>query len=444
MVTTRFAPSPTGYLHVGNARTALVCWLYAKSQGGTFILRVDDTDLERSKKEYDEAIQEDLKWLGLEWDALYRQTDRIEKYEAAKRQLIESGRLYPCYESQEELEVKRKTQLNRGLPPIYDRAALKLTDADKQAFEDKNIAPHWRFKLEDKPIHWQDLVRGDTHFEGKHLSDPVLIRACGTPTYMLPSAVDDIDMQVTHVVRGEDHVSNTAIQVQLFEALGAQPPSFAHLALIKSKEAEISKRTGGFDIASLREQGIEPMAINSLFSRIGTSDPIEAIDSLDVLTEQFDISKFGRAPAHYDQEELERLNAKLLHAMPYSAAKSKLEGLGLKEMDEAFWNSIRGNINHIGEAKDWWDICKKPLEPVVEDAEFNAQASKLLPDGDWDEESWGVWVNAIKETTGRKGKNLFMPLRKALTASETGPELKQLFPLIGREKVLERLKGNAA
>lgn len=441
---TRFAPSPTGLLHVGNLRTALVCWLYAKGQSGEFVLRLDDTDLERSKDEYAEAIQEDLKWLGLDWDALYKQSDRLDKYEAAKQQLIEMGRLYPCYESQEELGVKRKMLLSRGLPPIYDRAALNLTEEEKAKFEEEGRKPHWRFKLEDQTIAWEDEVRGSVAFEGKNLTDPILIRECGTPTYMLPSTVDDIEMEITHVVRGEDHVSNTAIQIQLFEALGGNVPTFAHLALIKSKDEEISKRKGGFDIQSLREQGIEAMAINSLFGRIGTSDAIEAVPTIDELAQHFDIHHFGRAAAIYDQEELERINAKLLHQLPLASVSERLQELGLDNIDESFWTSVHGNISRLNELTDWWKICKETLEPEIDDLEFTTTAADLLPEGEWTQETWSVWINEVKSKTGRKGKELFMPIRKALTAAESGPELKDLLPLIGREKAIARLHGKAA
>lgn len=438
---TRFAPSPTGLLHVGNVRTALVNWLYTHSKGGKFLLRIDDTDKERSRAEYVDAIKEDLSWLGLTWDSYFHQSERLHRYEAAKQTLLDKGRLYPCYETPEELEVKRKMQLGRGLPPIYDRAALTLTEAQKAEYEQQGKQPHWRFLLDKEPIAWVDEIRGETNFDPSKLSDPILIRADGSYLYMLPSVVDDIDEGVSHIIRGEDHVTNTAIQVQIFKALGATPPSFAHLPLVTSKEAGISKRTGGFDIQSLRAEGFEPMTINSFLCKLGTSQPIEAKASLRELADVFAISEFGRAPTHYDIADLERLNAKLLHSLSFKQVQEQLSALGLHDVDEAFWEAVKPNITKLKEVKEWWRICKTPLKPEIEDKAFTVQASTWLPEGEWDETTWEHWVSIVKEHTGRKGKALFMPIRKALTAMEHGPELKQLLPLIGREKALKRLQG---
>lgn len=441
---TRFAPSPTGLLHVGNVRTALVNWLYTKSKGGEFLLRIDDTDKERSRTEYVDALKEDLSWLGLQWSRSFHQSDRMGRYEEVKKQLLAAGRLYPCYETPEELEVKRKMLLGRGLPPIYDRAALKLTDGQKAEFDTQGKKPHWRFLLNAEPIEWVDEIRDATHFDPTNLSDPILIRADGSFLYMLPSVIDDIDEGVTHIIRGEDHVSNTAIQVQIFKAMGANLPGFAHLPLVTSKEASISKRTGGFDIQTLRAEGIEAMAINSLLCKLGTSHPIEIRLSLQELVEEFSISAFGRAPTHYDIADMERLNAKLLHSLPFLQVKERLTERGLGEVDEPFWEGIKHNISKLQEVKEWWRICKTTLNPDIEDGAYTELASTLLPDGKWDETTWEQWINTVKDKTGRKGKPLFMPIRKALTAMEHGPELKQLLPLIGKEKVVKRLKGEAA
>ena len=443
-VLTRFAPSPTGLLHVGNIRTALVNWLYTKSKGGKFLLRMDDTDKERSKQEYVDGVKEDLTWLGLDWDDYFHQSARLDRYEEIKQQLLANGRLYPCFETQEELEVKRKMQMGRGLPPIYDRAALKLSVDQISALEVEGKTPHWRVKLDDDPMVWDDEVRGSTRFEAKNLSDPILIREDGSYTYMLPSTVDDIDTKITHIIRGEDHVSNTAIQIQLFRALGATPPNFAHLALITTKDASISKRKGGFDIRQLRGEEILPMAIASFLSKIGTSSPVEARLSLDELVKEFNISSFGRAPTLYDISELERINSKILHILPFSEVSQKLEQIGLSNVDETFWNAVKPNINRLDEVKDWWNICKETLTPEIEDAEFTALAGDLLPEGEWDENTWKSWIDVVKDKTGRKGKALFMPIRKALTAQEQGPELKYILPLIGQEKALKRLKGDVA
>lgn len=429
-IITRFAPSPTGYLHVGNIRTALVNWLFTNKMGGQFMLRIDDTDLERSEDRYREAAFEDMKWLGLEWDVSVRQIERIARYEEAKQKLIQDGRLYPCYETQEELEIKRKIALSQGKPPIYDRAALKNAPiAGKK--------PHWRFLLNHEEIKWHDIIRGDTSFHGRNLSDPILIREDGSMTYILSSVVDDIDFEISHIIRGEDHVTNTAIQIQIFEALGGKSPEFAHLALLKTKESGISKRDGGFDIISLRESGIEAMAITSLLAHLGSSHAIEPYNSLEELVRQFDISAFGRSLANYDEEDLLRLNKKLLHIMPYNSAR-------LDNIDENFWNDVKGNLNKFDEIKDWWRICNDAISPIADDHDFLMQSAKLLPDGNWDDKTWNEWVARIKDITGRKGKELFMPIRKALTAQEQGPELHKLLPLIGRDKVIKRLKGEVA
>lgn len=405
------------------------------------MLRLDDTDTERSKGEYADQIQKDLKWLGLEWDLFARQSDRMDRYEEIKRQLIKDGRLYPCYETQEELEIKRKMRLGRGLPPVYDRAALKLTEEEKAKFEAEGRTPHWRFKLdESKTIQWNDLIKGEITFEAKNLSDPILIRENGAPTYMLPSAIDDMDFKISHVVRGEDHVSNTAIQIQLFEAMGATPPQFAHHSLIKSKEGKLSKRVGGFDVGSLKEDGIQPMAITSLLARLGTSAPVELRNNIKELVEHFDIKTFSKAAANYDIEELRRLNVKLIHGLDYNDVKGKLPA----EADEQFWLSVRGNIETLDDVRDWWKICRETLEPVIEDAAFTNEACQLLPKGEWSLETWNQWIEQVKTKTGRKGKALFMPLRKALTAQEHGPELQHILPLIGREKAVARLSGKAA
>lgn len=428
---TRFAPSPTGYLHIGNARTALICALYARKLGGKFILRIDDTDLERSKKEYEVAIEEDLRWLGLEWQQSARQSERLARYDAVKQQLIASGHLYPCFESQEELEVRRKMQLSRGLPPVYDRAALKLSAEEIKANLAAGKPVHYRFKMQHKDIVWQDEIRGEVKFHGAHISDPIVIRESGAYTYMLPSAIDDVDFGITHVVRGEDHVTNTAVQIQMFEALGAPVPTFAHLALIKGKEGKISKREGGFEIRSLREEGIEPMAILSFLARVGTSDPIDVRPNLETLTQEFVPSKFSRSMAIYDPEEINRLNARLVHELPFSAVSDRVQ------VDEAFWNTVRGNLSKVADANDWWKICHEA--PPSAANEFTAQAATLLPPEPWDASTWNQWIEAVKAASGRKGKELFMPLRLALTGMEHGPELQYMLPLIGRERALKRL-----
>ncbi len=433
----RFAPSPTGYLHVGNVRTALVNWLFARANGGQFLLRIDDTDTARSKSEFTDAIRQDLQWLGLAWDEEAHQSARMERYTEAAEKLKAAGRLYACYETPEELDIQRKQQAARGLPPIYNRTGLNLTDAQRTAYEAEGRRAHWRFLLQAGEAIWDDLVRGPTRLTPTHMSDPVLLREDGMPVYTLASVVDDGELAITHVIRGEDHVSNTAVQVQLYEALGFSVPIFAHLSLLKTKEGELSKRVGGNDIRALREAGVLPMALNSYLARLGTSDPIEAFDSLVPLVEQFRFNKFGRAPANYDELELQRLNGKLLRQLPFAAVAESLPGV-----DEFFWQSVRGNIATIAEVKTWWDIVHAYQPPALAptDAEFLHAAATSLPPEPWDATTYDSWISAVKQTSGRKGKELFLPLRMALTGHEHGPELKVLLPLLGREKTLSRLQ----
>lgn len=449
-VTVRFAPSPTGLLHVGNARVALVNWLFARRERlagreGRFVLRIDDTDVARSTAEFDAAIAEDLAWLGLAWDRLERQSSRTAQYEQAIDKLKAAGRLYPAYESAVELDAKRKRQLARKLPPVYDRSALKLTAEERRQLEAEGLRPHWRFLLNEGTVAWRDLVHGDCAYETRHLSDPVLVRGDGTLLYTLPSVVDDIDLAISHVIRGDDHLTNTAVQIQLFEALGAPPPSFAHLPLMTDiSGAGLSKRLGSLSLRDLRAQGIEPMALNSLLAAMGTSDSIAPHAALDELASAFAWEKFGRAPPKFDAKELESLNGKLIHGLSFAAAKPRLLALGLGDMDEGFWNALRPNLSHFAEIADWWQICRGALAPVIEEPEFLAQAAAALPEGEFDGETWPRWTRQLGELTGRKGKALYQPLRLALTGREHGPEMKNLLPLIGAARAKARLTGKHA
>lgn len=441
-VTVRFAPSPTGYLHVGNARVALVNWLFARHERGKFILRIDDTDRARSKPEYDAAIREDLTWLGLTWDDLQRQSDRDARYHAAMATLKASGRLYPAYETPEELDTARKLRLARKLPPVYGRAALALTDADRAKLEAEGRKSHWRFKLEDAKVAWTDLAHGPAGFETKHLSDPVLVREDGALLYTLTSVVDDIDMDVTHVIRGDDHMTNTAVQIQLFEALGGKVPSFAHLPLMTGAKGEgLSKREGALSLRDMRAEGIEPMAVNSLLAALGTSDAVAMHVKLDDLVAAFDWAKFGRASPKFDKADLDRLNAQFIHAMPFGEAKAHVN----VAMDEAFWLAVRGNLTKPSDAAEWWSVCREPLAPVVQDgdSDFLKAAAESLPDA-IDTETWPAWTKALAAATSRKGKALFQPLRLALTGREHGPEMKNLLPLIGPARAKARLLGKTA
>ena len=442
--TVRFAPSPTGRLHAGNIRTAILNWMFTRQKGGRLLLRLDDTDRERSTEAFAEGIREDLAWLGLDWASEVKQSGRFPLYAAAVEKLKSRGRLYPAYETPEELEFKRKRQLARGRPPVYDRAALKLSAADRSKLEAEGRAPHWRFQLETRDVVWNDLVRGEQHVDAASLSDPVLVRADGTYLYTLPSVVDDIDLGITHVVRGEDHVANTAPQIQLFEALGAAPPAFGHHNLLVGAEGQaLSKRDRSISIEGMREEGLEPLAVASYAALIGTSDPVSPHASLDELVANFAFGKLSRAPARFDLDELRALNAKLLLLLPYEAVASRLAEMGVGG-GEPFWLAMRGNLGTLGDAKIWWQVVEGPLNPIIADARLCGQAAALLPPEPWDGTTWERWADDIKQATGAKGKALFQPLRLALTGRAHGPELKVLLPLIGRERALRRLEGKPA
>lgn len=436
-IVTRFAPSPTGLLHVGNIRTALHNWMLARKAGGRFLLRIDDTDAQRSREEFVDGIRADLAWLGLSPDGEERQSARLALYEGEFAKLLDRARVYPCYETAQELDLKRKVLLGRGLPPIYDRAALALSEAERAAHEAAGIAPHWRFLLDrDEPIVWDDMIRGPQHFDPAQLSDPVIRRADGSWLYMLPSAIDDIDMAITDVLRGEDHVSNTAVQLQMFTALGAQPPRFAHEALLVGSEGKLSKRLGSLSTEGLREMGIEPSALVALLARLGTSEPVEPIADRQKLVNSFDLGHFGRAPARFDEAELIRLNAAMLHQTNFAEVVDRLPA----GMNEAAWRAIRPNIAHLGEAEAWWQVVAGPITPPAladDDRAFVAEAA--LEPGDWTTDPWHALTGALKERTGRKGKALFLPLRLALTGREHGPDMAELLPLIGEVEARKRL-----
>ena len=439
----RFAPSPTGKLHVGNVRTALVNWLFAKGQGGKFVLRIDDTDLARSTPEFEQGIEDDLTWLGLIWDERYNQSKRFDRYEEAAARLKAAGRLYPCYETSDELDRRRKVQLSRGLPPIYDRAALELTEAEKAAFEAEGRKPHWRFKLEGRRVAWEDLSRGHAEVDTASMSDPVLIREDGLFLYTLPSVVDDIDMAITHVIRGEDHVTNTGAQIEIFEALGGPVPGFAHMPLLVGVDGQaLSKRLGSLSIAEMREQGYEPIAITSHLGRIGTSDPLEVATSVEALGASFAFAKMGRSPARYDTADLDRLNAQALHVMDYAVAQPRLVELDA-DLGDTFWNGVRGNLQTFADVIEMAKIVRGPVTPVIEDQAFAASALAVLPET-VDETLWPTWTAAVKEATGAKGKALFMPLRLMITGQPHGPDMATLAPLIGRGRIERRLRGETA
>ncbi len=444
MTITRFAPSPTGRLHVGNIRAALHNWLWARQTGGRFVLRIDDTDAERSEERFVAAIRDDLDWLGLAPDAEVRQSERFALYQRRFDELVAAGRIYPAYESAQELDLKRKVLLGRGLPPVYDRAALALGEAERAALEADGVRPHWRFRLDhDAPLVWDDLVRGSQAFDPATMSDPVVRRADGSWLYMLPSAIDDIDLGISHVVRGEDHVSNTALQLQMFAAMGATPPAFAHTALLTGAEGKLSKRLGSLGVDHFREAGIEPAAVRALLARIGTSDPVEPLVDTAALVEGFAFAHFGRAPARFDEAELAQLNARIVHQLEFDAVAGRLpDGMGAAE-----WAAVRPNLTVVADAASWWQVIGGPVAAPPADAEdraYLAQAADAAAGIAWDGDPWHALTAALKAATGRKGKPLFLPLRRALTGLDHGPDMAALLPLIGRDRAVERLRSAAA
>jgi glutamyl-tRNA synthetase len=449
----RFAPSPTGRIHVGNVRTAILNWLFARKSGGTFWLRMDDTDLQRSTAEFAEGIRRDLSWLGLDWAREERQSARLERYDAVAFLLKEEGRLYPCYETEDELDRKRKRQLARGLPPIYDRTGLKLSDADRERLEAEGRKPHWRFRLNNSEeglaplptiVSWNDLIRGDQTVDIGSLSDPVVIRADGSYLYTFTSVIDDADFGITHIIRGDDHTTNTGVQLELFEALGKDPPHFGHHSLLIGPDGHaLSKRLGSLSIEGMRAEGLEPMAVASYTALIGTSDPIDVYATLDELAGLFAFEKISSAPARFDLKELNALNARLLHTLPFADVADRLAAMDVGG-GAAFWTAVRGNLTVLADAKDWWGVVSGKVVPIIEDAELTSAAATLLPQEPWDDTMWDVWIAALKAASGRKGRALFHPLRLALTGREDGPELKALLPLIGRDRAEKRLRGEAA
>lgn len=442
--TVRFAPSPTGRIHIGNARTALFNWLYAKKRGGRFVLRFDDTDRARSTQEFADGIADDLAWIGIAPDLVVRQSDRFERYADAAARLKQAGRLYACYETEEELEYRRRRQLAQHRAPVYDRAALKLTDAARARLESEGRKPYWRFLLEHRTVAWQDGVRGDQTIDCASLSDPVLIRADGSYLYTLPSVVDDIDLGITDVIRGEDHVTNTAVQLQLFETLGAAPPRFAHHNLLTLPSGEgLSKRLGHLSLMALRKEGYEPAAVAALAVLIGTSHSVEPVGGLDDLAARVDLGDVSHSAAKFDPAELAALNARTLHALPFHVAAARLAAMGVTD-GERFWLAVRGNLSKFAEARAWWEIVATDATfGKGEDAALLRAGIAALPPEPWNEETWSGWTKAIAAETGKKGRALYHPLRLALTGREQGPELKALLPLIGRKRVVARLEAAA-
>lgn len=437
-VKVRFAPSPTGHMHIGNTRTALFNWLWAKKMGGEFMLRIDDTDFARSKKEYEDSMRESLQWLGLVWSSEARQSARFERYKEVTEQLMKDGRIYACYETPEELEFKRKHALAKGVPPIYDRQALSYTKEDIEDFEKQGRKPHYRFKLNAGEIKWTDAVRGEVKYDAANLSDPIIIREDGSYLYHLPSVIDDVDFGITHILRGEDHVTNTASQIQMFEAIGGVVPTFAHLPLLTGKEGKLSKRLGSLGVRELKAEGVENMAICSYLAKLGTSEEIKPYYHLEELADTLDFAKIGRAQPKFDVEELKHFNIKYIHSLGFESVKNRVE------VNESFWDKVKANLNVVSDIEIWHKICNDEIVPVIENKSLTDTAALLLPKQTLDENTFNVWLNTVKEKTGLKGKDLFHPIRLALTGEASGPELKILLPLIGYDKAVKRLRGEKA
>ena len=443
-VKVRFAPSPTGHLHVGNLRTALVNFLFARCRNGHFMLRIDDTDSERSTTAFETAIRDDLQWMGMPWDSEDRQSARLKRYDAALQRLLADGRAYACYETPEELGLKRKAQLSSGRPPVYDRAALKLTDAQKADFESEGRRPHYRFLLNDAEVAWHDMVRGDVAYHMSSLSDPVLFREDGRVIYTMASVVDDIDHAITHIIRGEDHVTNSAAQIQLFEALGAIAPQMGHVALLAGADGEgLSKRLGSLSINQLRDEGMRAAAMASLLARIGTSDPVVPHIDLAAIIDGFDLSRFGRATAKFDPAELAQVNIRVIQQLDYASVSDELAEAGVGGGAD-FWLAVRDNLATVAEAGLWWSVCTADITPVIEAADVTNAAAELLPEGDLSADIWSAWTKAVATETGVKGRGLFMPLRLALTGHEKGPEIAPLLAFMGRARIEARLRGKTA
>ena len=439
MTKVRFAPSPTGYLHIGNFRTALINFLFAKNKNGHFMLRIDDTDDERSLKKYEDAIKEDLSWVGINWDSLEKQSSRLSYYDQALQKLLDKKRAYPCFETAEELSLKRKKQLSSGKPPIYDRSALNLSDSDIADLKAKGRSPHYRFLLDHKDVNWNDLVKGTSQYNMSNLSDPVIIREDGRVIYTLASVVDDIDFEVTDILRGEDHMTNSAAQIQLFEALESSPPNLGHLSLLTDiSGAGLSKRMGSISLRDLKDEGFQPMAISSLLSKVGTSDAVEIFRDINQIISDFDISKFGKSKPKFDKNELRGLNSKLFKMLDFSDISNQLKKFNFK-ISSDFWELVKGNIENLEELELWWNIIYGNIEPKYNDENFLNTALETLPEGNFDKNTWTNWTSILMEETGRKGKELYNPLRMCLTGQNKGPEMATLVFLMGRGKVLERL-----
>ena len=439
MVKVRFAPSPTGFLHIGNFRTALVNFLFARKEKGHFMLRIDDTDHERSSLEFEKAIIEDLSWMNFKWDSLEKQSNRLKRYDEALETLLDKKRAYACYETAEELSLKRKAQLSSGKPPVYDRSSLRLSDSDVADLKSKGKKPHYRFLLDHSEVIWNDLIKGGSKYHMSSLSDPVILREDGRVIYTLASVVDDIDFDITHILRGEDHMTNSAAQIQLFEALGSAAPNLGHLSLLTDiSGAGLSKRLGSLSLKDLRNEGIHPMAISSLLSKVGTSDPVEIKKEIETIILYFDINKFGKSKSKFDKNELSLLNSKIYQLIDFEEIDEDLKKMNISITKE-FWNLIRGNIALLKNVKDWWDICFGTIHSITENQDFLVTAIEVLPIDQFNEKTWSTWTQKLSQKTGKKGKELYMPLRLCLTGQNKGPEMADLILMMGRDKVIKRL-----
>ena len=439
MVKVRFAPSPTGYLHIGNFRTALVNFLFARKKNGHFMLRIDDTDHERSTLQFEKSIKDDLSWMSLNWDSIEKQSSRIKRYDEILQILLDKKRAYPCFETAEELSLKRKVQLSSGKPPVYDRSALKLSDSDIASLKTQGKKPHFRFLLDHSQVNWNDLVKGESKYHMSSLSDPVILREDGRVIYTLASVVDDIDFEITHILRGEDHMTNSAAQIQLFEALGSKAPELGHLSLLTDISGSgLSKRLGSLSLQDLKSEGFQPMAISSLLSKVGTSDPVEIKKDIQKIIIDFDINKFGRSKPKFDKNELSNLNSKIFQLMDYEELSEDLNKIN-SDMTIELWNLIKGNINTLKDVNEWFNVCYGKIIPIIENKTLIDLALNLIPKTDFDENTWTIWTKALSKESGKKGKDLFMPMRLCLTGQNKGPEMAELIRIMGRDRVISRL-----
>ena len=437
----RFAPSPTGFMHIGNARIAVINHLFCRKNNGKFLFRIDDTDALRSKKEYEEAIKADMNWLGIGYDETFRQSERLDRYHEVMKKLISDGFLYKCFEPPEELEYKRKLAISKGKPPVYDRASLSLTDAEIKAYEQEGRIPYWRFKLPDKTVSWNDLILGEISYNLNNVSDPVIVKADGTFLYTYSSVVDDFDAGITHIIRGQDHVTNTAVQIAIFDEIskGTYQVSFAHLSLLVNKDgSQFSKRLGSMNLGEIRAQGVEPMAILDLLATLGSSLDTIPFTKIDDLIKYFDISKFSTNSPKFDIDDIFKISRKILHSKPFS----EIAHLGISEKA---YEVIKGNIDSYSDFSVWKEILqsgfKAKFVPTTEETEvLQSFAQKIRVVNNFSKEDIENALNTVKAELNITNQKLYHPIRKTLTGQDKGPNIVDFMTVLGKQETLQRIK----